>query len=115
MESSTTTIDNIPKVKVFLQYRTLNDQKQWCWFPVNPNQSQDALAFDLLPGQEVAVHDDGWRVNASRVRIWAQSDSGTEWQDYKGRDLWLVTRNTADGTARYFAPEMETYTFTFER
>jgi len=59
--------------------------------------------------------DARWRINACRVRIWAQSETGVRWNRYRDRDLWLVAELDESGEHSYLAAEMDTYTHTFAR
>jgi hypothetical protein len=100
------------KVRLWVQYRTLNSDGSWSWYPSAPG-GDDAVAFELEPGEETYLNDDDWTLKAARVRIWAESDSGNEWLDYKDDDLWLVEEQP-DGYRYYYADDMETFTFTIE-
>ena len=47
----------------------------------------------------VAEPDDGdWRVNASRVRLWAEGEDETKakWMRFKDKSLWLVPEADAE-------------------
>lgn len=97
---------------VWLRYQTLTVNKTWFWYPAAP---QPAAAYRVDPGAVLDLEHEKWRVNASKVRIWARSSGGREWQDYRGRDLWLVPETDERGQHQYRAAERETFTFTFER
>ena len=71
------------------------------------------LRFDLKPGQETYLEDEGWTINASRVRIWAVAESGKEWNDYKTKELWLVPEADKAGKHVYLAAEMGSHTLPF--
>ncbi len=99
-------------LRVWVQYHTFTDQDEWLWFPVNPDEAATGLEFELPPGQTVNVQDEQWRINASRIRIWAKSSSGRAWHTYKTRDCWLVPENDA-GERLYQAADMGVFTFAF--
>ncbi len=97
---------------VFVQYNTfvLKD-KNWHWYPSEP-ETGEAVAYALAPGRKVALRHDDWPVNARCIRIWARSDSGEQFNEFRDQDLWLVEPG-ADGERVYMAPSGETFTFTF--
>jgi hypothetical protein len=101
------------RLKVYVQYRALTSRDEWKWYPVEPEQADKAIAYVLEPGEETYLDDDDFRINASRVRIWAVSASGDRWDEYKNEDLWLVPETTADGNHCYEADEIETYIVPF--
>jgi hypothetical protein len=104
--------DTKEKLVIFVQYNTLvRSTKDWQWFPGEP-QDGEAVAYAIPPGRKVALEHDDWPVNARCVRIWARSESGQEFNEYRARDLWLVERQK-DGQRYYMAPTGETFTFTF--
>jgi hypothetical protein len=102
------------KLTVYLQYRTVNDEEAWLWLPGDPDAADaDALVFELEPGEETYLEDDEWTINASRVRFWAVSATGVEWNKYQSEDLWLVPEMDAEGTHVYTAKEMGTFRYVF--
>jgi hypothetical protein len=97
---------------VYVRYRTLNDQNKWQWYP-GESSSGGAVVRKIAPGQAVDVLHEDWRINASRVRIWAEAPGGKYRQEtYRNQDLWLVSPD-AQGNRRYQAAAMQTYTYTF--
>jgi hypothetical protein len=104
--------DTGEQLTVWLRYQTLTVNKTWSWYPAAP---QPAVAYRVDPGAVLDLEHEKWRVEASRVRIWARSSGGREWGDYRGRDLWLVPETDDRGQHQYRAAERETFTFTFER
>lgn len=74
-------------LRVYLQYETLVNGR-WTWLPADPKNP--ALTYSWGPGDDFFVAVEGARINARRVRIWAQGkNSGKRWVDYQNRDLWL--------------------------
>ena len=100
-------------MKVLLQYRGMDDKK-WAWLPADPNDSKDALVYDLAPGQEMFLQHKGSKVAASRVRIWGVAEAQS-WFDYRDQDLWVVPEMDQRGEHRYQATEMRTFTFVFPK
>jgi hypothetical protein len=97
---------------VHIRYRTQNDRGEWQWYPV-ASASQQALIRTLPPGQTTDLLHADWRVNASRVRIWAESTDGLyRVYGFRDQDCWLVTPN-AQGERVYHAATMQTYTVIF--
>jgi hypothetical protein len=100
---------------LYLQYRTKTEKGDWQWYPADPRESEEPLRFELKPGQETFLEDDGWTIRASRVRMWASADGGNSWNEYKDADLWLVPEVNGDGYHRYDAPQVEVYPVTVGR
>jgi hypothetical protein len=105
--------DSGVKLTVFVQYRTQTDQGTWSWFPADPSQSDQALSFEIEAGAETYLDDAGFTIRGSRVRLWATSEAGGQWPDARNSDLWLVPEVDGTGTHTYPAPQMETFTYTF--
>jgi hypothetical protein len=100
------------KITVYLQYRTPTNKNLYRWYPEDPRTATKALAFELAPGVETALYHDNWQINACRCRLWAVAADGSEWLDYKAKDLWLI-EDDGNGIRGYQADDIETYTFTF--
>jgi hypothetical protein len=90
------------------------DDKKWAWLPADPSTAQDALVYDLKPGQEIFLEHKNTKVSASRIRIWSTAQSQT-WLDYRDQDLWIVPEMDQRGEHRYLATEMKTFTFVFPK
>jgi hypothetical protein len=97
---------------VYVQYRTLTDQNEYAWLPGDPKDATEAVAFTIPAGKTTYLTHDDFRINASRVRIWAKSEN-SNWPAYKDKDLWLVPEQDERGEHFYVAAEMGTFTFTF--
>jgi hypothetical protein len=100
------------KVKFFVQYQTQNGKGQENWYPARPNgEEENALQYELEPGQTIDVKDNDWRVSANKVRIWARG-GGQEWNRFKNRDLPVVPDKDPDGKAgSYKAPVPQNLNF----
>jgi hypothetical protein len=94
-------------VTVWVQYETEGDDGKWAWYPAAPGDPSQALRFDLQPDERTDLADNGWRINASRVRFWARSQTGQEWLKFKDQDFWLVPEKE-EGQDGYYAPALET-------
>lgn len=106
--------DTNEKLIVFVQYNTFAKSTQsWQWYPQTP-PSPEAVAYAIPTGLLVALRHDDWPVNARCIRIWARSEGGTEFNEYRDRDLWIVERQE-NGERYYMAPSGETFTFTFAK
>jgi len=101
-------------MKVFVQYRGQDDNKKWAWLPADPNDSKDALVFDLAVGEETFLQHKGSKLSASRVRIWGVA-AEQNWFDFRDQDLWVVPEMDQRGEHRYQATEMRTFTFVFPK
>lgn len=104
--------DSSTRLAVFLQYETISSGAgDWKWYPCDPT-GREAVAYSLEPGQEVALKRDDWSVNARRVRIWAATESGQVYDQFRGEDLWLVEEQP-NGERYYIARETETFPLAF--
>jgi len=73
-------------VTVWVQYYTLNDRGEWAWV-----SDSEPLEREIAAGTTSYIRDDrGVRIQASHVRIWAESAGGSKWEQYKETDLPLV-------------------------
>jgi hypothetical protein len=97
-------------LRVYIHYRT-RDRREWTWLPEEPVNEEGSVHFVLKPGQWMRVWDGRRRVDASRVRIWAETKSGKELAEHKNKDFWLVPEETPHV---YYAPEKETEPYLFE-
>jgi hypothetical protein len=103
------------KLTVYLQYRTELTSGKMKWYPADPQTSPKPLTFVLNDKADTYLTDEDWSIQASRVRIWAVSERGEEWGEFKDKDLWLVPEVDQTGHHCYSAPARETFTHTFER
>jgi hypothetical protein len=103
--------DSGEKLTVFLQVRTRNDRGQWMWSPEAPGSKAKVLTFDMEAGK---VLDLTGKVSASRVRLWARSESSS-FMEYADRDLWLVPETGNNGEHRYSGSQMQTFTYTMKQ
>jgi hypothetical protein len=110
------------KVWIQLQNRQVRDRAyRWKWEPGQPG-TEEAYQF-LIPAKTpspVTLRYEDSRsessaigpLHGSRVRIWAESESGLGWTEHRHRDLWLVEENFALGGERaYDAEEMEMHVY----
>jgi len=100
--------------KVYLQYRTQQENGDFAWMPADPEKSKKTVSFVLKPGETRELEAKDGPIAASRVRFWAVSKA-KKWMQYKGKDLWLVPEVGDDGEHRYEGDETETYTLTLPR
>jgi hypothetical protein len=100
--------DTGEKIELHVQYRTKTTDGDFAWFPADPVSSDRSGAYDLDPGEATFLSHYGQKVNANRIRIWAVSDSGREYNQLKHQDLWLVPENNGEEHF-YSAPEMQTF------
>jgi hypothetical protein len=103
--------DTASTLSVSLQYRTLV-KDAFTWLPAVPKEGADALSLEIQAGEEMQVKVGDEPLAASRVRIWAMSETD-KWLTYKTRDLWLVPEKNDEGEHVYAAEAPETYVFTF--
>jgi len=96
------------KVTVHVQYLTQDENGNWVWLPGDPENATESVTFELEPDQYGDAFDGDWRIQAARVRIWAESESGQKWEKHKDSDFLLVPEVDAEGIPTYMAPEMGT-------
>ena len=97
------------KVTVFLQYFTQSEGGEWNWLPAAPD-STDGLAIELNPGEVADARDGDWRINASKIRIWAKS-ADMNWTMFQNKDLWLVPE-LLDGQHAYESDDQQVFNYT---
>lgn len=110
-------------ITVWLVYRTRRHNEQqgwhWTWQPSEPGEGEP-LTYTVDAGSTLllkAAGDDSKsdNVRAARVRLWAESESGSRWLEYRDEDLWLVDKNPKfDGLRRYHAEKIERYVHTIQ-
>ena len=68
--------------------------------------TEKPLSINLEPGQEVDLFEGNWRVNASKMRIWAENEDGSKrWDRFKDKTFNLVPNGS------YEATDLETLVF----
>jgi hypothetical protein len=97
------------QVTISLQYYTPTKDGEAVWCPGNPEDSATAISYELEPGESADIEDNGWRINATRARIWAKSKT-REWLQFKDKDFWLVPE-AREGEGGYWAPEIGVASF----
>jgi hypothetical protein len=99
---------------VFLRFRTKVDGN-WVWVPAPPDSEVTPMAFPVKAGQTtyVPIDDEGTPLQASRMRIWATAEDGTEFTANRDQDVWLVPEVDARNQHYYYARRMGTFTHTF--
>jgi hypothetical protein len=90
-------------MRIFVEYHAPTDGGDWVW-------TEEPVAYDFGPGEEADLADNGWQINADRVKIWAESDS-KEWKRWKDQPLWLVPEASDPGNHGYLAPNIQTFVF----
>jgi hypothetical protein len=93
------------KLKVFVRYEAQNEGGEWQAYP--PGE-EDPLAYELAPGEACVPMDGDWRINARRVRIWAEG-GGRKWERFKNHDLDLTPEPDQGYSARQ--PQLLTVAF----
>jgi hypothetical protein len=97
-------------VKLYLQYEGRTQDGQWQWIPGRPGEAGDAETYDIGPGEVMDLADNGWRINAARVRLWAKAGD-RDLVQFKDKDLWLVPETNTDGAPGYESAEIQTFFF----
>ncbi len=102
------------KLRIYIRYQTVTDSDDMQWFPAKGGDP-NTLTLDLDAGEVCDVMDGDWRVNASRVRIWAEGEDETKarWMRFKSESLWLVPEVDADDNHVYAFPRIQTFTVAF--
>lgn len=94
-------------IRVYLVYHTKTTDQRWKWFP-GPAGGSQHVRYTFSPGETAYVWHDEFKINADRIRIWAESLSGSGgWPTFREQDFRLVPD---EGYKAYY---MDTYTFDF--
>jgi len=108
--------DSGEPLTIRVQFRRLTRHGEWNWFPADPRRSARALEYTIGPGKAFYLSDGESRVAASKVRIWAEGVStGSRWEDYRYRDLWLVPEMAKDRGHVYHGDKIQTVTMRLTR
>ena len=101
------------QLTIWVHYRTVKETSTksfWQWMPGPPVNENRALKFTLDAGRAIQVEDDeDVPIEANKVRIWAQSESGAALEKHKNKDLWLVQPGH-----KYFAKKIEESSYSFK-
>jgi tetratricopeptide (TPR) repeat protein/CBS domain-containing protein len=90
-------------IRVYVAYETLTDQGTWHWYRMD-----NPAVFVFQPGEEARLRDEGWIIQARRMRIWAESTDGNmSWQKVRNTDTWLIDEKGVK------AVDQPTYTYKF--
>jgi hypothetical protein len=92
-----------------LQFEAQTSDGNWQWVPGDPSSADQTETFELAAGEITDLFDNDWRINASRVRIWATTASGDNRLPFKDRDLWLVPEKDDQGAPGYESREIQTF------
>lgn len=95
-------------VTFHIRYHSPADDGTSGWFP----PEKQTLDIPLEPGQVANVYDGPWRLNADQIRIWADTESGKNWNSFKAKPFNLVPEQSQDGRPGYMAPAADTVVFT---
>jgi hypothetical protein len=95
------------KITLYLQVRTQNEEDDWLWYPAAPG-ADEALSFELAPGQAAQLSDGDWPINGNRVRLWAESKT-QQYLAFRDKDLWLVPEIDCEGYHDYQSPDVQTF------
>src|SRR5262249_42127202 len=99
------------KIKVYVIYQTVDQSDNTIWAPADPDK-MEAIEYELNPGEVCLLEDDGWQINASKVRIWAEAPD-TKWEQFKKKDLVLVPEKDKDGVQGYASANTQTFNVAF--
>jgi tetratricopeptide (TPR) repeat protein len=93
------------KLRVHLRYEAQTADGQWAWLP-----AKGSLMWEVAPAATVQLLHDGQRVQARRLRIWADGmETSATWHAVKDQDTWTAPANGYRGGAQ---PGVFTYSFT---
>jgi hypothetical protein len=86
------------KVKVRMTYETLGEDDE----PV-----EGTCEFELDPGEVCDLEQEGWQVNASRIKFTATAADGTVLKRFQDEWLNLVPETDDDGVQGYASPDKQ--------
>jgi hypothetical protein len=99
-------------VTMKVYYFTKVQDADYSWFPADPDAPDaQCVTYELNPGEVCDLQDNDWKLNATKVRIEAESE-GRKWARFSKNDLWLVPETDDQGNHGYVAPDIEVFTFT---
>jgi hypothetical protein len=101
-------------LRVFVQHYSQTANGEWAWLPKDPRTSTQAEEYRVAPGTDAVLGTPNGALAAHAVRLWAVSDSGREWVDYKNADLPLVPEQDPAGNRYYQAETIGTFTLNFD-
>jgi hypothetical protein len=84
------------RLTVWVHYQILADKDAFEWMPTKPVDQEKALRYVVEPNTTTYFSNDGARIAAARVRLWAESDSGTKWTTYRDQDYKLKPADRQD-------------------
>src|SRR5206468_448211 len=88
-------------LKVYVQHYSRTETGEWAWLPADPRTDTKAEEYRIDAGKDTVLATADGALAAQSVRLWAVSDSGCEWADYKDADLPLVPEKDAAGKHTY--------------
>jgi hypothetical protein len=89
--------DTRESVTFCVQYCTLDDNGQWVW-----QCTEQPLKVEVKAGETKSVRNRiGERIEASCIRIWAESASGLKWEQFKDADLMVVGEDVPDDSPTF--------------
>ncbi len=99
-------------VTFYVEYYTCDDQGKWSWTPGKPGaEDTQPMTFELAAGEAADIQDGDWQINAVKVRVWARSESGKQWTNFKDKDLLLVPEVDDAGQHSYLSNALQTVNF----
>jgi hypothetical protein len=101
-------------LRVYVQHYSQMATGEWAWLPADPKSSARGDEYRVAPGTDAVLATTTGALAAQSVRLWAVSDSGREWADFKGADLTLVPEQDAAGNRYYLGETVGTFTLNFD-
>ena len=93
-------------IRVHVIYHTKGSDGRWHWYPWQ-REGGESVTFEFAPGESAFLLDGDFRIQADKVRIWAEDvDSDITWQD-ANHYAWLVK-------TEYVGDELGVFTYTFK-
>jgi hypothetical protein len=86
------------KVKLFITYETLNEADEIV---------EDSVDVELDPNEVCDLEQDGWLVNATRIRIFARCADGTVLKKFRDEWMNLVPETDEEGVPGYASPSVQ--------
>jgi hypothetical protein len=103
------------RLTVYVQHLSRTATGEWAWLPADPRADAKAEEFQVEAGADAVLATAAGELTAQTVRLWAVSESGREWADYKDADLPLVPETDAAGNHTYVAAAVGTFTMNFDK
>ncbi len=85
-------------------------------FALEPAEAGNAFRYVLEPNKTYLLmrNDRREAMRGDSARVWAESESGRVWTRNQKESFWLVNEFEGNAGRHYYAPQLETFVYTFQ-